>query len=57
VNESNKIFDFLGIRDGVPFQPRQTHEVGFSAEEKEKILRNIQPQLEKLKFQGLTNVM
>jgi hypothetical protein len=55
-NESKRIFDFLNIRNGIPFQPRRTKELGFSQEEKEKILRIVQPQLEKLRFHRITNL-
>ena len=55
-NESKRIFDFLDIRKGVPFQPRPTSEIGFSKEEKEKILHSVQPYLDKLRHQGITNL-
>ena len=55
-NESEKIFDFLNIHKGVPFQPRSTSEIGFSERERKRILKNIQPKLEKLRFQGIKNL-
>ena len=39
-NESRRIFEFLNIREGSSFQPRQTSEIGFSNEEREKILQS-----------------
>jgi hypothetical protein len=56
-NESRKIFNFLNIRNGFPFQSRQTHEIGFSNDERRKILQIVQPQLEELKCQGMTNLV
>ena len=55
-NESKRVFDFLNIHNGTPFQPRQTKEIGFSKKEKEKILTSVQPQLDKLKLHGITNL-
>jgi hypothetical protein len=55
-NESKKIFDFLNIRKGNSFQPRQTKEIGFSNEEREKILRMVQPHLALLNVQGISNL-
>jgi hypothetical protein len=52
-NESRRIFDFLNIRKGNSFEPRQTKDVGFSNEEQEKILRMVQPQLELLNARGI----
>lgn len=37
VPESRRIFDFLGIRSGRPFEPRPTKEVGFDEEQLAKI--------------------
>jgi hypothetical protein len=56
-NESKRIFNFLNIRNGVPFQPRQTHEIGFNKDDRENILRIVQPQLVKLKTHGITDLM
>lgn len=50
--ESQRIFDFLGIHNGVPFDPRPTHPIGFSNAEREKILYLTQPCLEKLASKG-----
>ena len=55
-NESRRIFDFLDIRKGNSFQPRQTKEIGFSNEEREKILHMVQPQLELLNAQGISDL-
>ena len=55
-NESKRIFDFLNIRPGNFFQPRQTKEIGFSNEEQEKILRMVQPYLELLRAQGIADL-
>ena len=57
IDESRKIFDFLGIHNGSPFQPRQTHEIGFSEKERKKILKIVRPQLEKLRLQGITDLI
>jgi hypothetical protein len=54
--ESRKIFDFLNIRNGNSFQAHQTKEIGFSNEEREKILRMVQPQLELLTAQGISDL-
>jgi hypothetical protein len=55
-NESRRIFDFLNIRKGDSFQPCGTKEVGFNNEEKEKILRMVQPPLERLNAQGISDL-
>jgi len=55
-SESRRIFDFLNIRKGISFKPRQTKEIGFSNEEQEKILRMVQPQLELLNAQGISDL-
>jgi hypothetical protein len=55
-NESRRLFDFLNIRKGIPFRPRQTNEIGFSNEEREKIFRLVQPRLELLNYQGISNL-
>jgi hypothetical protein len=39
IPESRRIFDFLNIRGGLPFEPRPTKEVGFDEEQLEKIRR------------------
>lgn len=54
VNESGRIFALLHIRNGNPFQPRRTHEIGFSLEEQEKILRIVRKQQEALSLNGIT---
>ena len=55
-NESAKIFDFLNLREGDSFQLRQTSNIGFSNEEKEIILSRVQPQLELLTAQGISDL-
>jgi len=55
-NESRRIFDFLNIHRGSSFQPRQTNEIGFSNEEREKILSMVQPQLALLTAQGISDL-
>jgi hypothetical protein len=52
-NESQNIFNFLNI-SGSSFQPRQTKEIGFSNNEREKILQMVQPQLDLLNAQGIS---
>jgi len=39
--ESERIFEFLGMGDGVVFEPRGTKEVGFREEERELILEMV----------------
>ena len=56
IDKSKKIFGFLDIHNGSPFQPRQTHEIGFSQNEHKKILKIVQPQLEELRLQGITDL-
>ena len=56
MNESKRIFDFLHIRNGIPFQPRPTHSVGFTKEDQANILRIIKPQLELLASKGLSEL-
>jgi hypothetical protein len=55
-NESRRIFDFLGIRDGAAFEPRETNEINFEEEEREKILIAVSRQVEKLKSQGISDL-
>lgn len=55
-NESRRILGFLGVRGGSSFQPRQTKGIGFSNEEREKILRGVQTQLELLHSQGISEL-
>ncbi len=55
-NESKKIFDFLKLRDGVPFKPRETNEVNFNVEERELILSAVSPVLEKLMSAGINDL-
>lgn len=55
-NESKKIFDFLKLRDGVSFKPRETNEVNFNIEDRELILRAVSPVLEKLTSLGIKDL-
>lgn len=55
-NESKQILDFLKIRKGQPFQPRQTKSTGFSKEERALILRISRPQLKALYAQGISDL-
>jgi len=55
-NESRRILDFLNIRNGNTFQARQTNEIGFSQQEREKILRLVQPRLELLNIKGISDL-
>lgn len=54
VNESKRIFDFLHIRNGNPFQPRPTHKIGFSPMEEERVLNIVRKQIEALSLHGIT---
>lgn len=54
VHETERIFAFLNIHHGSPFQPRRTHEIGFSPEEREKILQIIRKQMDALSSHGIT---
>lgn len=54
VHETERIFAFLHISHGSPFQPRRTHEIGFSPEEREKILQIVGKQMETLSSHGIT---
>jgi hypothetical protein len=56
-NESRRIFDFLNIRNGNSFQPRQTKGIGFSNEEREQIHRMVKPKLELLNAQGISDLI
>lgn len=55
-NESKKIFDFLKLRNGMPFKPRETNEVNFNTEERELILNAVSPVLEKLISLGIKDL-
>lgn len=55
-NESRRILSFLKINKGYPFQPRQTKDIGFSSEEQEKILFTVQPLLDLLNAQGISDL-
>lgn len=55
-NESRSICHFLGIRAGKSFEPHPTKDSGFSREEREEILRVVQPRLEMLKAKGISDL-
>jgi hypothetical protein len=55
-NESRRIRDFLGLRGGQLFEPRQTRGIGFSKEQQETILSLVQPQVELLRAQGISEL-
>lgn len=55
-NESKRILDFLGLSMETPFQPRRTHEVGFSKEDLEKIRQAAAPYLKSLRLLGITDL-
>lgn len=51
--ESDRIFEFLQIKDGHPFQPRPVKTVEFEKHEKTLIEENTRPQMNELKRLGL----
>ncbi|MGF1538233.1 MAG: sulfotransferase [Elainellaceae cyanobacterium] len=51
--ESQRIFDFFGIRNGKPFQPRETKNHRFSPSDRALILERAQPQMAALQRRGL----
>ncbi len=53
-NESKRILHFLNLNGGKPFSPSPTKETGFSHEDRERILRLVKPQLERLSAQGIS---
>ena len=55
-SESRRIFDFLDIRGGVPFQPRQTHEIGFSTDQRQKISLLVQSRVQSLDSAGISEL-
>lgn len=55
-NESKRTLDFLGLQIETPFQPRQTHKVGFNKEDVEKIVRTTAPYLDNLRLHGITDL-
>jgi hypothetical protein len=55
-NESRRILDFLSLRKGNPFQARRTKESGFSNGERDEIVRLVQPRLELLNAQGISEI-
>ena len=55
-NESKRILDFLGLPIESPFQPRRTHEIGFSKEDRKKIQKAAAPYLENLRQRGITDL-
>jgi hypothetical protein len=55
-SESRRILDFLNIRKGDSFKPRQTKEIGFNNEEKKKLLGMVKSPLERLNAQGISDL-
>lgn len=53
VEESNRIFEFLKIDKGTPFQPRPVKTVQFDEDEKALIEEKTQPYIEELKKRGV----
>ena len=53
--ESKRILAFLHVRKGEVFQPRQTKDIGFNREERDTILRLVQPKLDLLRAQGISD--
>lgn len=54
--ESRRILEFLNIRKGHSFQPRETKKIGFRNEERENILQRVQPHLELLESHGILHL-
>lgn len=54
--EAQRIFEFLGIRHGVPFEPRPTHSSGFNALERETILCLTRLFVDKLSSKGIQDL-
>ena len=48
VAESRRIWDFLGLREGTPFAPRPTKDVGFDLNELDRITEATAGQVEAL---------
>jgi hypothetical protein len=48
VRESKAIFEFLGVSNEIPFEPRDTKQVGFDARQQDLILTKTQPLMEQL---------
>lgn len=55
-SESTRLCHFLGLRNGVPFEPRRPKECGFRAEERELILRAAKPWLALLGERGISEL-
>ncbi len=53
MGQSREILRFLGVREGKPFEPHRTKEIGFSAEQEAQILQVVKSELEKLQLQGI----
>jgi hypothetical protein len=54
--ESRRILDFLRVRQGDPFTPRQPRDTGFDQDQRETILRVVRPQLERLTARGISQL-
>lgn len=54
--ESRRIFNFLNIGNGKSFQSRKTKEIGFSNKERAKILQIVEPKLELLYAQEISEL-
>jgi hypothetical protein len=55
-NESKRILDFLSIPNGGSFEPRRTSDISFNEEETDRILRLVQPQLDLLDAQRISDL-
>ncbi len=51
--QSRKIYEFLGVREGRPFEPHRTREIGFSTDQTAQILQAVKPQLDMLQLRGI----
>jgi hypothetical protein len=54
--ESERIFEFLGIRGGRTFEPRPTKRIGFSDSERALILQNARQQIDALSALGFSDL-
>ncbi len=55
-NESRRICEFLSIRNGKPFEPRETKDIGFSREEREQIVHATRSRVELLNAKGISGL-
>jgi len=56
VQESERIFDFLRLARGAPFQPKEVKTIGFSDEERNLIQNKTRNLRDELKKQGLADI-